>query len=122
MQLLHPRILCVEDDLDTCEMLKLLLGLSGYEVVAAHTATEALKKSLNATFDLVLLDPGLPDQSGIELCKEIREVNPSTPIIFYSGEARPKQIEWARKAGAQAYLVKPVDPDKLERTIKKFLR
>ena len=121
MQPLHPRILCVEDDQDTCEMLAVSLGMSGYEAVSAHTATDALKKTLSSDFDIILLDNRLPDRSGIELCKQIREVDPSTPIIFYSGDAYPKQIEDAREAGARAYLVKPVDPDKLERTIKRFL-
>jgi DNA-binding response OmpR family regulator len=122
MQPLHPRILCIEDDPVTCEMLTVSLGMSGYEVVSAHTAAEGLDKTLRDEFDILLLDNRLPDQSGIELCKQIREIDHHTPIIFYSGDGYWEQIECAKREGAQAYLVKPVDPDQLKRTLKKFLR
>jgi DNA-binding response OmpR family regulator len=122
MQPLHPRILCIEDDVDTCDMLALSLEMSGYEVVSAHSAAEGLDKTSGADFDIMLLDNRLPDQSGIELCRQIRELDPHTPIIFYSGDAYPKEIETAIHAGAQAYLVKPVDPNQLNKTLKKFLR
>jgi two-component system, OmpR family, alkaline phosphatase synthesis response regulator PhoP len=117
MQHLQQRILCIEDDEDTCEMLTVSLEMSGYEVEVANTAAEALAKASTQHFDILLLDNRLPDRSGIELCKQIREFGIHIPIIFYSGDAYPAQIESAMKAGAQAYLVKPVYGKDLNRTI-----
>jgi two-component system, OmpR family, alkaline phosphatase synthesis response regulator PhoP len=115
------RILCIEDDQDTCEMLTFALQPSGYEVVSAPTGEEGLSKVLAESFDAVLMDTNLPDISGIELCKQIRESDIPIPIIFYSGEARPDIIEEAIKAGAQAYLTKPIDPFEVEKTIANLL-
>jgi DNA-binding response OmpR family regulator len=115
------RILCVEDDEDTCEMLTLALQLSGYEVVSAHTFADAITKALAADFDAYILDSRLPDGSGVDLCKEIREFNNHTPILFYSADAYPKEIEEALSAGAQAYMVKPIDPQEVERNIRELL-
>ena len=69
------------------------------------------------TVDLYLLDTRLPDGSGIDLCRQIRSEDLYSPIIFYSGEARPEMIEEAMKAGAQAYLKKPIDPFEVGETI-----
>jgi DNA-binding response OmpR family regulator len=115
------RILCVEDDADTCEMLTLALQLSGYEVVAAHTFADAITKALTTHFDAYILDSRLPDGSGVDLCKEIREFNSDTPILFYSADAYPREIEEAMNAGAQGYMVKPIDPMEVERTLRELI-
>lgn len=115
------RILCIEDDPDTCEMLTIALKPQGYEVIAAHTAKDALGKASSSDFAALLLDSNLPDSSGVELCKQIRTFNSNTPIIFYSGEARPAMIEEAMQAGAQAYLTKPVTPSKVAETIAELI-
>jgi DNA-binding response OmpR family regulator len=115
------RILCVEDDEDTCEMLTLALQLSGYEVVSAHTFADAITKALVGDFDAYILDSRLPDGSGVDLCKEIREFNSDTPILFYSADAYPREIEEAMNAGAQAYMVKPIDPLEVERNIRELI-
>jgi two-component system, OmpR family, response regulator RegX3 len=116
------RILCVEDDDDTCEMLTLALQMSGYEVVSAQTFADAITKALSSEFDAYILDSRLPDGSGVDLCKEIREFNSHTPILFYSADAYPKEIEEAMSAGAQAYMVKPIDPMEVERNIRELLQ
>lgn len=110
-------ILCVEDDIDTCELIALSLGLSGYKVEAAHSVKDALWKAREEHYSLYSIDTNLPDGSGVELCRQIRAFDPTTPIIFYSAAAFPSQIEKAMRAGAQAYLVKPTDPAVLTKTI-----
>jgi CheY-like chemotaxis protein len=115
------RILCIEDDQDTCEMLTLALKPSGYEVISVHTSQEALRKAFSDRFDAILLDAHLPDLSGIEVCRQIRKFNADTPIIFNSGDSRPEIIEEAIKAGAQAYLRKPVELLDLKQTIANLL-
>src|SRR4051812_13981371 len=83
---MNERILCVEDDEDTCELLSFSLGKAGYEVVSAYTFADGLAKALSGSFKVILLDSHLPDGSGIELCKQIRETGSHTPVIFYSAD------------------------------------
>ena len=119
----HARsVLCVEDDEDTCTMLCDLLGLIDCEVATAATAAEALELIARGHFDLYLLDNWLPGGSGVELCREIRRTDPSTPVVFYSGAGLDSEREEALAAGAQAYLVKPGDVALLVETVRRLLR
>ena len=116
------RILCVDDDEDTCAMLCGLLGLVNCEVSTAGTAAEALEMIGGGGFSLYLLDNWRPGGSGVELCRKIRESDPTTPIVFYSGAALDSEREEALAAGAQAYLVKPGDLGLLVETVTNLLR
>jgi DNA-binding response OmpR family regulator len=107
------RILCTEDDADTRDMLIFLLQEEGYEVLCTDNATQALSLAKTQSFDLYLIDSWLPNSSGSILTKKIREFDDKTPILFYSGAAYEADKENARSAGAQAYLVKPVENEKL---------
>jgi DNA-binding response OmpR family regulator len=115
----RKRILCVEDDVDSCEMLRVLLH--EYEVVTANTVREGLKMAQAERFDLYLLDSTYPDGSGVELCRELRVFDAKTPVIFHSGMEGESDIEDAMNAGAQAYLVKPIGIDELEGSIQRLL-
>ena len=64
-------------------------------------------------FDLYLLDSWLPDGSGLDLCRQIREFDKVTPILFYSAAAYEIDRHLAMKCGAQAYLIKPSHPSEL---------
>lgn len=110
-------ILCIEDDRDTCELMAFSLGISGYKVEAAHSVEDGLCKAKNKHYALYSIDSHLPDGSGLELCAQIRKFDATTPILFYSADAFPEQIETAMRAGAQAYLVKPTDPFELTKTV-----
>jgi DNA-binding response OmpR family regulator len=101
------RLLCVEDDTDTCEALAQLLRMSGYEVTTAGTVVDGLRLAREAAFDLIILDNWFKDSSGIELCRQIRARDPHTPILFYSAAAYETDIQQGLSAGAQAYVVKP---------------
>jgi DNA-binding response OmpR family regulator len=114
-------ILCVEDDEDTCAMLSGLLGLVGCHVSTASTAAQALELIARGRFDLYLLDNWLPGGSGVEICREIRRSDPSTPVVFYSGAGLESERGEALAAGAQAYLVKPGDIALLVDTIRRLL-
>ena len=87
----------------------------------ASTSAEALRLSQNERFDLYLLDSWLPDGTGIELCQHIRSFDPATPILFLSADALPQTQADAFRAGAQAYLTKPVDPDVLKEMVRWLL-
>jgi CheY-like chemotaxis protein len=116
------RILCVDDDEETCSMLCGLLGLIACQATTAATAAEALELIAHTRFDLYLLDNWLPGGSGVELCRSIRRSDPSTPIVFYSGAGLDSEREEALAAGAQAYLLKPGDAAALLETVRRLLR
>jgi DNA-binding response OmpR family regulator len=119
----HPnRVLCVEDEEDTCIMITSLLNLINCNVVSAQTFDEARQRISEERFDLYLLDNWLPGGTGIDLCREIRKGDAMTPVIFYSGAAYDSDQREAMEAGAQAYLVKPTDIARLMETVKQFLR
>ena len=109
-------ILCVEDDEDTCDILRLLFSQAGYEVVTAGTVAEGLRIAKEGSLALIILDNWYPEGSGIELCRQIRAFDSATPIIFYSGAGFESDIERALDAGAQAYIVKPMI-EQLQQTV-----
>ena len=115
------RILLVEDHQDTREFLEVVLAQSKYEVKTASTFSEALELADTQSFGLFIFDSVLPDGSGVDLCRRVRKFDERTPIIFYSGLAYEADIKTALLAGAQAYLVKPVDLTELIDSIKKLI-
>jgi two-component system response regulator HydG len=118
----HPnRILCVEDDEDSCRMMKVLLEMWDYEVVLARTATDGFRLVQGERFDLCLLDTSLPDESGFELCEHICGLDGHAPVVFISGHAYETDKKRGLRAGALAYLTKPVDFDLLEETMKRLI-
>jgi two-component system, OmpR family, copper resistance phosphate regulon response regulator CusR len=117
MQGKKGRILFIDDDADTCEMVRLLLGQAGYEAISASSCAEGLEKAKSDRFDLVLLDWYFPDGTGIDLCKMIRAHDREIPIFFYTGMAFDSHIHKAMQAGAQGCFIKPVDVENLLQTL-----
>lgn len=106
-------ILIVEDDEDTRFVYSVLLQMEGYLVTTVSTMKDALSRALSTSYDIIVMDVRLPDGDGVELCKQIREFNRITPIMFVSAAAYNKDVERGMQAGAQAYLTKPADAEKL---------
>lgn len=115
------RLLYVEGDNDSREMLTLLLERAGYQVSCANSVTEGLSLARPGDFDLYILDSRLEDGTGNELCRQIRASDQLTPIIFYSSLAYPWDIKAGLAAGAQAYLVKPMGIYTIVQTIAELL-
>jgi DNA-binding response OmpR family regulator len=115
------RILVVEDHEDTCLLLTALLQPLGYQLTMARTLKESLEWVRSCRYDLCLLDTCLPDGSAIELCREIRRRDSLVPIVFYSAAAQDSVKQQALEAGAQAYLVKPVLPSDVVKTLRSLL-
>ncbi|HKR59009.1 MAG TPA: response regulator [Pyrinomonadaceae bacterium] len=101
------RILFIEDHEDTRELVRFVLEAGEYCVTAESTMAGALQFAAPDKFDLYLLDNWLPDGTGFELCERIREFDPNTPVLFYSGAAFDSDKLRAIQAGAQGYLAKP---------------
>jgi two-component system, OmpR family, response regulator RegX3 len=113
------RVLCVEDDNDTCDVLRFVM--TNYDFHAVGTIAAATELIDERPFDLYVLDNWLPDGSGIDLCKRIRETQDRAPIIFTSAIGQRRDIDQALEAGADRYLVKPYEPDTLLHTVKELL-
>lgn len=101
------RILCVDDDEDTCFMLAHLLEQENYVVETVTTVEAALALARNESFNLYILDKWFLKGAGVALCRKIREFDRYTPVIFYSGAAFDSDREEALYAGAQAFVAKP---------------
>jgi DNA-binding response OmpR family regulator len=113
------RILCVEDNVDACDILGHVLA--DYELVSASTFADGLRLARTEHFDLYLLDRTYPDGNGVELCRQLRAFDKQTPILFHSASGRESDIRDAINAGAQDYLVKPIGITELEESIERLL-
>ncbi|HXU39265.1 MAG TPA: response regulator [Blastocatellia bacterium] len=116
----RKRVLCVDDHEDTRELMGVLLDAYGYEPVIAASVRDALESARSGGLALCILDHWLTESNGVQLCRQIREFDPHTPIMFYSGAGYLADIEMGLEAGAQAYLVKP-DFDNLKPTIDRLI-
>jgi len=115
----RKRILFVEDDKDNWEMLA--LNLKEHCLICASDFVEGLRLARQGYFDLYILDNWLPDGFGVELCRCIRAFDPNTPVLFYSAAVYPRDMQAAFRAGAQAYLTKPVSSDELTRAVARLI-
>ena len=100
-------ILYVENDQDACFMLSALLEFSDIDVSLARSIREAFQAAQDRHFDLYLLDNRFSDGNGFDLCRQLREFSPLTPIVFYSGDVYEADKQKGLAAGANAYLIKP---------------
>ena len=99
-------ILVVEDDPAVSQMMTLLLHRAGYNVRAVASAAEA-ETRVRRGVDLLVLDLGLPDRDGLDLCRAIREQRPGLPILVVSARTSEPDVVLAMDAGADDYVMKP---------------
>src|SRR5438874_10412823 len=116
----HRRVLLVDDHHDTCIAMKRMLERHGYEITVAHSAEQAVEKVRIEDFDLLISDIGLPDRSGYELMREVR-VNRDLPGIAFSCFGCEQDVKQARDAGFAEHLTKPINFERLEKTIQNLL-
>jgi DNA-binding response OmpR family regulator len=112
-------VLCVDSD-PQCRA-ELAEALTNYQLVFAPTAFEALRQINIHGFHGYVLDYWLPDLAGPTLCREIRKLDPHGPIVFCTAAERPDDRARAFRAGAQAYLLKPIDAAKLKAELRSYL-
>lgn len=121
MQDSRALILCVEDDLDTQEMLRVVLQAEGYRFNAVATCAQAMRLIREDNISAILLDNMLPDGNGIELCQQVRRFNQSVPIIFLSGSVYENERSTALDVGANAFLSKPFVLEELLGTLASYV-
>jgi len=119
-----PRVLVVEDNTDTADIIQRRLQLDGMEPVVCHRGAEAKTLLGQQEFDAVVLDLMMPDISGFEVLEHVR-ATPSLadlPVIMLTAKASPQDRERAKDMGADAYIVKPFGPHDLVRTLRGCFR
>lgn len=118
---MKPKILLIEDESKIAETLLYALETDGFQALRAATGNEGLKLLKEKTFDLVILDVGLPDQNGFEVCKKIRQ-HSQVPIFFLT--ARNNEIDKVvgLEIGADDYITKPFSPREVTARIKSIFR
>lgn len=106
-------ILVVEDDPSVRTLVKAVLEHNGNTVEAKDTATSGEQAAVEGDFDMIILDLGLPDGDGYEVCKNIRDKNIKTPVLILSGEQETDVKVKCLKVGADDYLTKPFNTEEL---------
>ena len=112
------RILVVDDDNEINKSLSILLESEGYRTDVANTVKEAIEKSYENDYNLAILDIKLPDGEGTSLLKALQEISPKTMKIMLTGYPLLTNAVDSLNEGAVAYLMKPVNVEKLLETIK----
>ncbi len=113
-------ILIVEDTLSELELINHYLRESGYNVINAVSAKEALNKAIEQRPDIIITDVVMPGMSGFELCRSLKRT-PATekvPIIICTSKNQEIDRLWGMKQGADAYLTKPFTKEQLIRAVK----
>ncbi len=117
------RILFIDDDRDSRDLLAVWLKLDGslYEIITASSVEEGRVLTEESPFDLYIVDYAMPEVSGIEFCLMIRSKDKETPIIVYSAMGRDIDRKNAMDAGANIFLIKPNDFDMIRPIIRALL-
>src|SRR5680860_233372 len=117
-----PKILIVDDEKDLCEILEFNLSNEGFETEVAHSAEEALKKSIEK-FDLILLDVMMAEMSGYKMASKIRkELKLTVPIIFLTAKTSENDLLTGFNVGGDDYISKPFSIKEVIARVKAVLK
>ena len=115
------RILIVDDEGGMRRLLGRILTREGYDTTTAANGVEALRLVANERFDLVVTDIKMPEMDGLQLLQEIREFEPSLPVIVITAYGTIENAVQALRAGAYDYIAKPFEADEIKLTVAKVL-
>ena len=115
-------LLLIDDDVELCELLSSWLGQEGFVVRACHDGASARKALAELSPAAVVLDVMLPDGSGLELLKQLRNEHADLPVLMLSARGEPLDRILGLELGADDYLAKPFNPDELMARVKAVLR
>ena len=116
------KLLVVEDDETIGAALSTSLGAHGHDVVWQRAGHPALREAERSDFDLVLLDLGLPDLDGVEVCRRLRAAQPGAVIVILTARTDEMDVVVGLEAGADDYLAKPVRLAELHARLRAHLR
>jgi DNA-binding response OmpR family regulator len=111
----QPTVLLVEDDELVSDAVNRILVREGYLVLTAATGHDAigLLRTPATPIDVIVLDIGLPDVSGTDLCARLREFLPNLPVIVCTGAADPDEVRELRNMGITRFFSKPIPIEEL---------
>jgi len=115
------RVLVVDDDTKTVELVKLYLNRDGYRVLTAYDGAEALRLAREANPDLIVLDLMLPGIDGLEICRTLRNES-DVPIIMLTAKTTDEDKLTGLGLGADDYVTKPFSPRELAARVRTVLR
>jgi two-component system response regulator MprA len=116
------RVLVVDDDRAVRDALRRVLTLGGYEVQTAEGGAEAIEAVVQSVPDAVVLDVGMPEIDGLEVCERLRRLGNRVPILMLTARVEVSDRVAGLDAGADDYLVKPFDNDELKARLRALLR
>jgi len=119
---MKERILLVEDEQALRSTLSVRLRGEGYVVDTANDATDGFEEATSSPFDLIILDVMLPDRSGLDLCRDIRQAGLATPILFLSARHQTTDKVIGLRLGGDDYVTKPFKAAELVARIEALLR
>ena len=106
----EPRVLAVDDEQETCDLLKMSLEREGFIVTTCTSAEAALELVGSVDFDLVITDLSMPEMGGLELCERVLGTRPNVPVVVITGQGSLETAIGAMRVGAYDFITKPVDP------------
>ncbi len=118
---MSEKILIIDDEETTVQLIAILLERRNYKAVKAYSAEEGLRLAYRHQPDLVLLDIMMPDMDGWEVCKRLREMS-DVPIIFLTARDETTDIVKGLEMGADDYVVKPYNNEELVARVRAHLR
>ncbi len=116
------KILIIEDDREIAHLVELHLKDAGYEATLAHDGNAGLEQALSKKFDMIILDLLLPGIDGLEICRRVRPVSPSTPILMLTSRSTEFDRVLGLEIGADDYLTKPFSIRELLARVKALFR
>ncbi len=117
-------ILVAEDEKDIRELIAFTLRFAQFDIILARNGAEAIEMAQEARPDLILMDVRMPQMTGYEACRHLKE-DPETrdiPIVFLSAKGQDTEVQEGLEVGALDYILKPFAPEELIRQVKSILR
>ena len=117
---MHPRVLIVDDEPETCTLIQKAVSAAGMEALALTDSAQASRALAQNKFDLVFFDFHMASPDGIELARELRQsrLNRTTPVVLVSDDQRPSALSVGFEAGASFFLYKPIERDRVLKLVR----
>jgi len=111
-------VLIADDDVDILSLVRVRLERSGYKVISARNGVEALELARERHPDIAILDVAMPEMTGLEVTRRMREENLDMPVILLTARAGDVDVADGAEAGADVYVTKPFSPQELESRVR----
>jgi len=119
-----PTALVIDDTLTDRQIFTLCLQRGGLDVITANSGEEALEKITTSSPDVIILDVVLPEQSGFQVCRELKANTQTSkiPVVLCSVKNSEMDKVWGMRQGADAYIPKPIDQEELLNTVHQLIK